>query len=824
MVIRRRIRRIVKLGLRLVIAILVLTTIAIVWGTARTRVERPLPPPTVNDITQLNPIVVNRVIVPTTTEEIVDAVRKHQGPIAIGGGRYSMGGQTATEGALHIDLRAFNRIVEFSPSMKSITVQAGARWRQIQEHVDSAGLSVKIMQTYSNFTVGGSLSVNVHGRYVGLGPVILSVKSLKVVLADGRLVEASPSKNPAIFYGVMGGYGGLGVITEATLELADNVKVKRQDRALPIGQYRQYFIQQVRESPAAVFHNADIYPDDYTSVNAVTYVRTDEPVTVQERLIPADRTYGLNRFVYWIISEWPFGKAFRQHLVDPVVFRGEPITWRNYEASYDVAELEPNSRKTSTYVLQEYFVPVERFDEFIPRMREVLHRHDVNVINISIRHAKSDPGSLLAWARKEVFAFVLYYKQGTDAEARRKVGTWTRELIDAALSVDGSYYLPYQPHATAEQFVRAYPRAPEFFALKRRLDPTYKFRNKLWDKYYGARLDPAAAEVSSRVRRSLDSMPAYRRDGGQTFLSHPEWYIVYSSDEYAAFIQHRLPTEFPYLASIGQYWANYREVMDLTEGQYPFNWGYQLMLGVIGVSYSAELAIKSLYENTIGRFTGWTSGHAPSDEDRYAAAVAADYGRFIHIRPWYEYRFAPHLGRLWSEVPRWGDYPVRKWERKLILSAEYGIKALYATLIEKATRAGYTPQDERIRMVMTIGRGSLPGSLSQVERVASLDSVNTLVASPRYDVFRDLLIDLARSGAAVRIKEIAGNSEIFLTGVAPASWQYAGIDAVVAYALPLPTDATKKRVAVRAPVRQLLPFLAGVDAEGQLTVDHIYDY
>src|SRR5688500_17441647 len=103
MVIRRRIRRLVKFGLRLVLTFLVLTTVASVWGTARTRVERPLPPPTVNDITQLSPIVVNRVIVPSTIEEIVDAVRKHPGPIAIGGGRYSMGGQTATEGALQID-------------------------------------------------------------------------------------------------------------------------------------------------------------------------------------------------------------------------------------------------------------------------------------------------------------------------------------------------------------------------------------------------------------------------------------------------------------------------------------------------------------------------------------------------------------------------------------------------------------------------------------------------------------------------------------------------------------------------------------------------
>ena len=157
-----------------------------------------------------------------------------------------------------------------------------------------------------------------------------------------------------------------------------------------------------------------------------------------------------------------------------------------------MAELEPASRAGSTYVLQEYFVPVGRFDDFVPLMRDVLRQHDVNMLNISIRHANPDPGTLLAWARSEVFAFVLYYKQGTSAAAREAVRVWTRELVDAVLSLDGSYYLPYQVHATREQFLQAYPRAPEFFALKARLDPTNKFRNTLWDAYYEAR--PAAVQ------------------------------------------------------------------------------------------------------------------------------------------------------------------------------------------------------------------------------------------------------------------------------------------------------------------------------------------
>lgn len=68
-------------------------------------------------------------------------------------------------------------------------------------------------------------------------------------------------------------------------------------------------------------------------------------------------------------------------------------------------------------------------------MQEILGRYNANVINISIRHALPDDGSLLAWAQEEVFAFVIYYNQKTTTPARREVAVWTRELIDAVISV-----------------------------------------------------------------------------------------------------------------------------------------------------------------------------------------------------------------------------------------------------------------------------------------------------------------------------------------------------------------------------------------------------
>ncbi|WP_259293214.1 FAD-binding oxidoreductase [Legionella bozemanae] len=137
---------------------------------------------------------------PQSAEEVSQLISNHNGPISIGGGQYSQGGQIATENCLFLDMRKMNRIVKLDKQKRQITVEAGITWRQIQEAIDPQDLSLKIMQSFSNFTVGGSLSVNAHGRYVNEGSIIRSVESIKIVLADGTLVEASPTQNSDLFF------------------------------------------------------------------------------------------------------------------------------------------------------------------------------------------------------------------------------------------------------------------------------------------------------------------------------------------------------------------------------------------------------------------------------------------------------------------------------------------------------------------------------------------------------------------------------------------------------------------------------------------------
>lgn len=438
----------------------------------------------VNDVSRLNPVLVSKVVVPNSITEIQEIIRNAPSHISVGGGRFSMGGHTASSYGIHIDMQKMNRVLDFSPEEKVIKVEAGIRWCDIQKHIDPYNLSVKVMQSYANFTVGGSVSVNCHGRYMGYGSLVMTVRSLDIVMANGELLTVSRFVNNELFEAVIGCYNAIAIIIAVELELTENELLERKWKLMRADQYVDFFKQNIRNNRQVILQNGDLYPPDFSRIRVVSWEKTKKKVTRKERLIALHANYPIERFFISSFSKSKFSKWRRQFVIDPILYSRKKIHWRNYEAGYDVAELEPASREYSSYILQEYFVPVDKFQVFSTKMAEVFKRYNVNVINVSIRHAVQNQESLLSWSDQEVFAFVIWYKQSTNEKAKNTVGIWTRELIDAVLSCHGTYYLPYQLHATERQFHQAYPRAKKLFRLKQQVDPNYKFRNSLWEKYY----------------------------------------------------------------------------------------------------------------------------------------------------------------------------------------------------------------------------------------------------------------------------------------------------------------------------------------------------
>jgi hypothetical protein len=333
---------------------------------------------------------------------------------------------------------------------------------------------------------------------------------------------------------------------------------------------------------------------------------------------------------------------------------------------------------------------------------------------------------------------------------------------------------------------------------------------------------PTPAAQPKERKTAVGDIRDYYRPEGDAYLSLPEWYIVWSYQEKADLQKSDRPSAFPYFGAVRQYWGNYCCISRLTRGKYPFNWGEQVMLVVIGNSFSAEYILKGLYENTLGRFSEWTSGVYPNtEEDAYAYRVASENADFVHVRPFYEFHFARHVKGLWTENHLWGNHLFRKWERRAFLTLDYSIEAFYCWLIEKATHLsyGYEP-DQTYFWVDHIVDSSIL-QLPQVKVVKSVGPGAYIIDAPRYQAFTDIALTLAQRD--VHFVEIDGNSSITISVLAPQSWTADSQFWQALYSQPLLTHPGWQRVTVRSDVAWLDRTLLTLKAAG-VTVEHVYDY
>jgi FAD/FMN-containing dehydrogenase len=121
--------------------------------------------------------------------------------------------------------------------------------------------------------------------------------------------------------------------------------------------------------------------------------------------------------------------------------------------------------------------------EFVDGLREVVLRNQANLLNVTIRTVHKDIVTALPYAKEDMFAFVLYFNLKFDDRDNRVLQKTTQDLVDIAQRAGGTYYLPYQLFYSREQLQKCYPEIDEFFAAKKKYDPSGLFSNKFYEKY-----------------------------------------------------------------------------------------------------------------------------------------------------------------------------------------------------------------------------------------------------------------------------------------------------------------------------------------------------
>ncbi|EHQ30404.1 hypothetical protein [Mucilaginibacter paludis] len=310
------------------------------------------------------------------------------------------------------------------------------------------------------------------------------------------------------------------------------------------------------------------------------------------------------------------------------------------------------------------------------------------------------------------------------------------------------------------------------------------------------------------------------RPPDQTFLTYPEWFLVFSPAEQADYFKTRTSTTFPYLKHVDQLWGGYGIMYHQIKGNFAFNTGYHVMIWVIAGSTTVEYGIKSFYETIVGRVTDTRPGEEMTAEDQFNARYEHSYVKFIEALPWYQYDFNHQLKALWSNTSLSGPHLLRKLERRYYLTTELLIKSGYGWLIGLGTKSAYETASLQTAVVMD----KLPAGQDTtgfVHQIKILPNGTILANLPRYAEFNNAVSKLAKHG--VGFTEIAGNKGAIMLTVLTDKYLNVTGNYKILFTQPVFTKPGLNRVAVVTTVKNLATVLNTFITDN-VTIEHVYDY
>jgi FAD-linked oxidoreductase len=409
---------------------------------------------------------------PTTEDELVAVVQRattEDRTVKVVGTGHSFTDIACTEGDL-IELDRYGSVVDIDPERLTVTVQAGIRLEELNERLERRGLALPNLGDIAYQTVAGATSTATHGtglRFTGLAD---QIASMRLVLADGRVLECSPAADPEVLHCARVGLGALGIVSMMTLNVVPAFNLSVVEETFPVDTVLDALDDHVEGND----HFEFFWVPHTTMALTKSNNRTTEPLAPRTQL----RQWYRDTF----LQNYAFGALCRMGRRRP---RWIPQLARAVAAAGRVSHVDRSYRVFTTprlvrFYEMEYAIPRAACHEALGRIRRFIDESGL-LINfpVEVRFTAADDIPLsTASGRASCYVAVHVF--------------------------DGMEYLPYfqgverimddyggRPHWGKLHFQRAaslrprYPEWDRFVAARDRLDPDRRFTNAYLQRVLG---------------------------------------------------------------------------------------------------------------------------------------------------------------------------------------------------------------------------------------------------------------------------------------------------------------------------------------------------
>ena len=398
-----------------------------------------------------------RVHAPQSLGELQDVVRKAKRAHAVGS-RHSFTPIADTDSE-QISLRHLANVVAIDKTARTATVEGGITYGQLAPELHRAGFAIRNMASLPTVTIVGATASATHGSGNTNQNLASAVRGVKIVTANGEIVEFN--RGDAEFDGVVVSLGALGVIAELTLDIQPSFEV-RQDvyTSLPFETLAANFDDIMGGGySVSLFHNwaGDVIPQVWVKSLATSPRHTGDYF---DAVSATQRWHPMPGFDPLTVTE-QMGVAGPWHLRLPHV-RDEAMP-----ASGDEIQAE-------------YFVPRQQAAAALRAVKAVEHLMAKVMLVGEIRTVAADSLWLSTAFERDCVAIHFAFRRD-----------WPG--IKAVLPDIEAALRPFDPRPhwgkvftmPGAEVQSHYPKLPQFRALRNKLDPGRKFANAFTDEFVG---------------------------------------------------------------------------------------------------------------------------------------------------------------------------------------------------------------------------------------------------------------------------------------------------------------------------------------------------
>lgn len=425
----------------------------------------------------------DKIAIQKQLRSILEYAKENNLKISIAGAQHSMGGHTIYPDGIVLNMLNYKQM-KLDHKNNILTIGSGALWEDAIQYLDKYGKSIAIMQAFSSFSVGGSISVNGHGWQKDSPPISSSIVSFTLMNDKGEILNCSRTENQELFKLAIGGYGLFGIILDVKLKVVENTALQYKYVRLSAENYIANYKKFISNNPnvGLVFGRLRISDKLFLEEASLNFF---EKVNSKPLLLPQQdqKDEETRRLVFRGTVNSEYGKRLRWDLETGMDKISKNTIYTRNELLNDHVSLIENKESNSTDILQEYFIPEKNFNQFIKDIKPVLKKSEIDLLNITIRGVKKDDDSYMNYAKESVFGFVLLFNQKKTPQQENAMKILTNQLVDITINNRGTFYLPYRLHIGREKMRKVYTQADTFFALKRKYDPQEIFNNKFYQHY-----------------------------------------------------------------------------------------------------------------------------------------------------------------------------------------------------------------------------------------------------------------------------------------------------------------------------------------------------